>query len=126
LLTLAAYLLALLLGFLVGFFFEATIGMVGFWFLEVTSLLYIVNTLNFFVSGQMFPLDLLPDFWATLLKALPFQYLAYFPATVFLGKVTGMQLVYGLLGELIWALVFIGLSRGLYRFGLRRYSAYGG
>jgi ABC-2 type transport system permease protein len=126
LLTLAAYLLALLLGFLVGFFFEATIGMIGFWFLEVTSLLYIVNTLNFFVSGQMFPLDLLPDFWASLLKALPFQYLAYFPATVFLGKVTGMQLVYGLLGELIWAVVFIGLSRGLYRFGLRRYSAYGG
>ena len=34
--------------------------MVGFWFLEVTSFLYIINTLNFFVSGHMFPLDLLP------------------------------------------------------------------
>ena len=32
--------------------------MIGFWFLEVTSFLYIVNTLNFFVSGQMFPLGL--------------------------------------------------------------------
>ena len=35
-------------------------GMVGFWFLEVTSLLWIVTTLNYFISGQMFPLDLLP------------------------------------------------------------------
>ena len=34
--------------------------MVGFWFLEVTSLLYIVMTLNFFISGHMLPLDLLP------------------------------------------------------------------
>ncbi len=64
--------------------------MVGFWFLEVTSLLYIVMTLNFFISGQMLPLDLLPQPWSGLLKALPFQYMAYFPAVVFLGKVQGM------------------------------------
>jgi ABC-2 type transport system permease protein len=122
----AAYLASLLLAFLIGFFFEATIGMVGFWFLEVTSLLYIVNTLNFFVSGQMFPLDLLAHPWDTILKSLPFQYMAYFPAAVLLGKVQGWNLIYGLLGELTWAVVFIGLSRWLYNLGLRRYSAYGG
>ncbi len=122
----AAYLVSLLLGFLVGFFFEASIGMVGFWFLEVTSLLYIVNTLNFFVSGQMFPVDLLPHPWDTILKALPFQYMAYFPAAILLGKIQGRELLYGLLGDAAWALVFIGLSRWLYRLGLRRYSAYGG
>jgi ABC-2 type transport system permease protein len=124
--TLGGYVIALLLGFLVGFFFEASIGMVGFWFLEVSSLLYIVQTVNFFVSGHMFPLELLPSFWATLLRALPFQYLAYFPAAVFLGKIQGMDLVYGLLGAVSWAVFFIGLSRWLYRLGLRRYSAFGG
>ena len=45
-LTLAAYAVSLVLAFLVGFFFEASVGMVGFWFLEVTSLLYIVMTLE--------------------------------------------------------------------------------
>jgi ABC-2 type transport system permease protein len=124
--TFVGYLVALVLGFVIGFFFEAAIGMVGFWFLEVTSFLYVVNTLNFFVSGQMFPLDLLPPFWAGLLKALPLQYMAYFPATIFLGKVTGQRLVIGLLIEAAWSLVFILLSRWLFRVGLRRYSAYGG
>ncbi len=123
---LAAYAVSLLLAFVIGFFFEATIGMLGFWFLEVTSLLYVVNTLNFFVSGHMFPLDLLPPAWAALLKALPFQYMAYFPTAVILGKVQGIDLVYGLLQELAWAVAFIVLARGLYRIGLRRYSAYGG
>jgi ABC-2 type transport system permease protein len=122
----AAYVVTLLLGFLIGFFFEAAIGMVGFWFLEVTSLLYIVNTLNFFVSGQMFPVDLLPHPWDQILKALPFQYMAYFPAAILLGKVKGAQLIYGLLGEAAWVLGFVLLSRWLYRLGLRRYSAYGG
>lgn len=124
--TFAGYVAALLLAFLVGFFFETCIGMVGFWFLEVTSLLYVVNTVNFFVSGHMFPLDLLPPFWAAALKALPFQYLAYFPAAVFLGKVRGPALANALLAELAWALFFLLLSRGLYRLGLRRYSAFGG
>jgi ABC-2 type transport system permease protein len=125
-LTLAAYVASLFMAFLIGFFFEASIGMIGFWFLEVTSFLYVINTLNFFVSGQMFPLDLLPPFWASLLKALPFQYLAYFPAAVFLGKIQGWDLFYGLLIQLAWAVGFMGLARVLYRQGLRHYSAYGG
>jgi ABC-2 type transport system permease protein len=125
-LTLAAYILSLLLAFLIGFFFEACIGMVGFWVLEVTSLLWIVTTLNYFISGQMFPLDLLPPFWRTVLKLLPFQYMAYFPAVVFLGKVQGEDLLRGLLAEAAWALALVLLARWLYHRGLRRYSAYGG
>lgn len=124
--TALAYVASLFLGFLVGFFFEAALGMAGFWFLEVTSLLYIVNTVNFFVSGQMLPLDVLGEPWASLLKALPFKYLAYFPAVVFLGKVRGWDLVGGLLAQAGWAAFFVVLARVLYRRGLRRYSAYGG
>jgi viologen exporter family transport system permease protein len=125
-LTLLAYAASLLLAFVIGFFFEAAMGMVGFWFLEVTSLLWVVNTVNYFISGQMFPLDLLGPPWDTILKWMPFQYLAYFPAIVFLREVQGRALVEGLLMELAWAVVLILLSRWLFARGLRRYSAYGG
>lgn len=125
-LTLLAYAAALLLAFAIGFFFETSMGMAGFWFLEVTSLLWVVNTVNYFVSGQMFPLDLLGPPWDIVLKWLPFQYLAYFPAMVFLGEVRGRALIEGLLLELAWAVLLIGLSRWLLARGLRRYSAYGG
>src|SRR4051812_10375412 len=59
--TLAAYVASLLLAFVVGFHFEVCIGMVGFWLLEVSSLMYVVMTVNYFISGQMFPIDLLPS-----------------------------------------------------------------
>lgn len=126
LMTFIAYFVSLLLAFLVGFYFEACIGMVGFWLLEVTSLLYIVNTLNYFVSGHMFPIDLLPNDLVRILKLLPFQYMAYFPAAVFLGKVQGNALWQGLLAELAWVVILFVLARLLFRIGLRRYSAYGG
>jgi ABC-2 type transport system permease protein len=124
--TMAGYVAALLMAFLIGFFFEASIGMIGFWFLEVTSFLYVINTVSFFVSGHMFPLDLLPAPWASILKALPFSYLAYFPTMVFLGKIRGAELAWGLAIAATWAVVFIALANGLYRRGLRYYSAYGG
>lgn len=124
--VLLAYFASLLLGFLLGFYFEAMIGMLGFWVLEVTSFLYVINTLNYFLSGHMFPIDLLPGIWADALRILPFQYLAYFPARIFLGKVDGTELVIDLLIEVAWVLAFIVLTRGFFRVGLRRYSAYGG
>src|SRR5262249_54010253 len=101
-LTLLAYVASLLLAFVIGFFFEASMGMVGFWFLEVPSLLWVVNPFNYFLSGQLSPLDLLGPPWDIILKWLPFQYLAYFPAVVFLREVEGAALVEGLLMELAW------------------------
>ncbi len=124
--TLAAYCVSLLMGFLLGFFFEACVGTIGFWLLEVTSFLYIINTLNFFVSGHMFPLDFLPATAVTILKALPFQYLAYYPAMIFLGKVSGNELIWGLAIEAAWVVGLMVLARVLYNRGLVRYSAYGG
>jgi ABC-2 type transport system permease protein len=125
-LTMLGYVLSLSLAFLIGFFFEACLGMLGFWFLEVTSLLWVITTLNYFISGQMIPLDLMPPEVVFVLKSLPFHYLAYFPAMVFLGKIHGWELVQGLCIEVCWVAFFLLLTRILYRRGLRHYSAFGG
>ena len=124
--VLAAFLASLGMAFLLGFFLEATIGMIGFWFLEVSSLLFVYMLFSFFFSGHMFPLDILPEFWRGLVQIIPLQYLAYFPAAVFLGKVQGADLAWGLGVQLGWVLFFIFTSRLAFQLGVRRYSGYGG
>lgn len=121
-----AFVASLCMAFLLGFFLEATIGMIGFWFLEVSSLLFIYMLFSFFFSGHMFPLDMLPQPWSTVVMLIPLQYLAYFPAAVFLGKITGDALVSGLLMQLGWLITMIVACRLAYHFGTRRYSGYGG
>ncbi len=123
---LTAFVLSCLLGFLLGYFMDLCIGLVGFWFLEVSSLLFIYMLLNFFLSGHMFPLDLLDEPWKTMVDWLPFKYMAYFPAAIFLGKVPSDQLWWQVGTEALWLLGLIGLSRVLYSRGLKRYSGYGG
>jgi ABC-2 type transport system permease protein len=124
--VLAAFVVSLVLAFLLGYFLDLCIGLIGFWFLEVSSLLFIYMLLNFFLSGHMFPLDLLPEPWRTGVDYLPFKYLAYFPAAIFLGKVEPSQLWYQVGVEVLWLVGLVSLARLLYARGLRRYSGYGG
>ena len=88
--------------------------MIGFWFLEVSSLLFVYMLFNFFFSGHMFPIDMLDKVnlfglvsLGTIVRLLPLQYLAYFPCAVFLGKITGPDLAWGLVIEVAWVVFFI-------------------
>ena len=127
--VLAVFFASLFLSFLLGFYLECCIGLIGFWFLEVTSLTFIYMLMNFLLSGHMFPLELLPAEpfnIRQIVEYLPFKYLAYFPAAVFLGKIEGAELYRGLLAEIGWVVFFIVLSRVLWHRGIKRYSGYGG
>jgi ABC-2 type transport system permease protein len=121
-----AFVLSLLMAFVLGFLMDLCIGLIGFWFLEVSSLLFVYMLLNFFLSGHMFPLDLLPSPWNQMVQFLPFKYLAYFPAAVFLGKVPAESLWAEIALEFAWLVALTVAARVLYARGLRRYSGYGG
>jgi ABC-2 type transport system permease protein len=124
--TFVAFLVSLVLGFMLGFYLEAWIGLIGFWFLEVSSLLFVYMLLSFFLSGHMFPIDILPEPWESIVSYLPFKYLAYFPAAVYLQKIQGWDLVIEMCVLVGWTLFFYVLTRVCYHRGLVRYSGYGG
>jgi ABC-2 type transport system permease protein len=132
--TILAFLLSLGLSFLLGFFMEATLGMLGFWFMEVSSIVFGYMLVQYLLSGHMFPIDMLAGIptgipglsLADLVAWLPFQYTAYFPAAVWLGKVQGGELVRLLLLEAAWVGVMIVACRIAWSRGTRRYSGFGG
>lgn len=120
------FLASLIMGFLIGFFLEAAIGMIGFWFLEVSSLLFLYMLFSFFLSGHMFPLTLLPEWIEPFVNFLPLKYLAYFPAAVFLGKIPEDELPMEMAIQAAWLVFFIVVCRFAYSRGVARYSGYGG
>lgn len=121
-----AFILSLLLGFLVGFLLESLIGLIGFWFLEVSSLLFIYMMFNYFLSGHMIPLDWLPAWITCWIHYLPFKYLAYFPVAVYLEKIPAQNLWTEMGVLFLWVIgLFIANRIAMHR-GLKRYGAYGG
>ena len=124
--VMAAFVASLLMGFLLGFLLESLLGLVAFWFLEVSSLLFIYMMLNYFLSGHMIPLDFFPEPFSTWMQALPFKYLAYVPPAIFLGRYEPHELPGLLLGEAVWIVGLLIANRWLLARGVRRYGAFGG
>ena len=124
--VMAAFIVSMVLSFFLGFFLEAALGLIGFWTLEISSLLFIYMLFNFFFSGHMFPLDIIPEPYQSIVQFLPLKYLAYFPAAVFLGVIPQEELWREIAVEAGWVVFFIVFSRWLMNAGYRRYSGFGG
>lgn len=123
---LAVMLAALLLSFLQGFLFNCLMGLLAFWFLETSSLMYLVMTLEYFLSGHMFPLSLLPAGLSQIITWMPFAYETYYPTLILVGKISGAPAGRVLLGQALWIGVLSALVAWTWRRGLRRYAAFGG
>jgi ABC-2 type transport system permease protein len=124
--TLFALLASLVMSFLVGFYIESLIGLCAFWYLEVSSLVFVYMMLNYFLSGHMIPIDWLPSPISDVILFLPFKYLAYVPAAIALGRYSPSQLWLELVFEFLWVIGLWRLNRWVLERGLHRYSAFGG
>lgn len=120
-----AFVVSLLMSFVVGFLIESLIGLIAFWFLEVSSLIFIYMMLSYFLSGHMIPLEWLEQ-WIPFVNYLPFKYLAYTPAAIMLGRIPPGQLPLELLIQAAWIAVLLMMNRIAFNRGVRRYSSYGG
>lgn len=118
----ASVLLAGALQFLIAY----TVALLAFWLLEITTLVFIIYSFEYFLSGRVFPLDMLPAWAQGFVKWSPFTYEMYFPVQIFMGRVKGAALAEGFMIQAGWVLVFYCAARLLWRAGLRRYHAVGG
>ena len=121
----AAFVASLLMSFAVGFLIESLIGLIAFWFLEVSSLIFIYMMLSYFLSGHMIPLEWLEQ-WIPFVNYLPFKYLAYTPAAIMLGRIPADQLPRELFIQALWIAALLMMNRIAFNRGVRRYSSFGG
>ena len=108
------------------FFLAYAVAMLAFWILEISTVVFIIFSFEYFLSGHLFPLDLLPRWLGEVLVWLPFTYELYFPVAVFQEKVAGDALVKGLLIQAGWVAVAWAVGRIMWTKGLQRFQAVGG
>ena len=118
--------LSLILTALLQFFISYAMAMLAFWLLEISTFIFILFAFEYLASGHLFPLDVLPPMMKNLLYFTPFPYQLYFPISIYMGKVTGMDLWRGLGVQLMWVLLAYGFARFMWARGVKKYSAFGG
>jgi ABC-2 type transport system permease protein len=108
------------------FFIAYSLAMIAFWVLEISTLIFIVYSFEYFLSGQVFPLDIMPDWLQGFLHWSPFTYELFFPVQVCMERVRGAALVEGLCIQAGWLALSYLAARVLWARGVRRYQAFGG
>ena len=119
------FLLSLVMAGAIQFLIAYSLAMLAFWILEISTVVFILYSFEYFLSGKLFPLDTVPGIAGIVLKFLPFPYELCFPVAVLMEKIQGFQLWSGLMIQVTWVLLCYLLARALWKSGLRRYEAVG-
>jgi ABC-2 type transport system permease protein len=120
------FLVSLVLAALLQFFISYTMALLAFWLLEISTLIFILFAFEYLASGHLFPLSMLPPGLQHVLFFTPFPYQLYFPAAVYMGKISGTQMEAGLLVQFSWVLAAFALARFAWSRGIKKYAAFGG
>lgn len=126
-LSLLSFLLALALANLIFFLLLFIVNSIPFWAPEMGwgGHFLLTAILIEFLSGAIFPLDVLPSVIQSVLSYTPFPYLIFFPLQVYLGKVSTLVLIKGLTVSVVWVVVLWFAMKGVWKKGLKAYQAYG-
>jgi ABC-2 type transport system permease protein len=124
-LAVVAAIVSVLIAFLVDFVWRFSISLLSFWIEDTYGLHLLYRRFLMLLGGMLIPLEAYPERVAAVLRLLPFQYLVYQPARIFvLGDISAWPRV--VLAQILIAVVGLVPLLLIYRFGLRRVAAQGG
>ena len=118
-------LLALLGTWVLNFCITALIGLSAFIVEDVAPFVWIYQKFIFILGGFLIPLDFYPNWLQTIAKALPFAYMVYGPAKLFVAPSTDL-LISILSSQLLWIVILGSILVLAYRRGVTYLTVNGG
>lgn len=122
----AAFLASVVLSFLI----VAAINFaVGTFALRLNSILGLLRAKFFLLelfSGLLLPISFFPHPFQKVFSVLPFEYISYVPVLIYLGKMTGPQVLRALAVQVFWVAALLGLGDGMWRWASRKITIQGG
>ena len=100
------------------FFITYSLAMMAFWILEISTIVFIVYSFEYFLGGQMFPIDIMPAGVQAVMKWLPFYYELFCPIAIFLERLKGAEMAQALAIQAGWLLISWAVARAMWKRGL--------
>jgi ABC-2 type transport system permease protein len=120
------FIFTVLIGVFISFAIGYLIALVAFWFLTTFAIRWTVGGLIKIFSGTFFPLWFFTPSWSAVANVLPFKFLGFVPAAVYLGKMSSEDIYLNLILGTLWLIILYGSLSMLWMKALRRLSIQGG
>jgi ABC-2 type transport system permease protein len=118
-------LLSVLLAIILAISMNFLIGVTAFWIEDISAFRWIQDKLIFVLGGMLIPLSFFPLFLQKIALVLPFSYVAYAPAYMFVNFSVSF-FVETVLIQILWITLFVAGASLLYNLGAKRVSINGG
>ena len=121
-----ALMLALILSLLVSFSWRFLVNLAAFWTPNALGIGRFAFGLSWVLSGFFLPLRFHPDWFVRLAELTPFPATVNTVVEIYLGVLTGPDLLNALLGQLLWLVVLVLAGKLVLHAGVRRLVIQGG
>lgn len=92
---------------------------------KVQSLIVVKNFVLWFLSGELFPVDLMPEPWRGIVMSLPFCNAVYIPIGYITGRIGLEEVLRGWLTVVVCIIFMIPVCQMVWRQGLKSYVGTG-
>lgn len=116
---------SLVLGHLVSFFFVVAMSMLALFVQEASSIFELYYFPMLFLSGQVFPVSLLPEWARRLTHLFPFYFTSGAPTEILIGRVPDSAVPGILWAQIGWIALCAVAAKVLWSRGLRHYTGVG-
>lgn len=113
-------------GFVCKFLEQFMIASLAFWTEAIFGVRDVVVAVSQLLAGSLIPVSVMPGIARAIASVLPFQFILFVPAAIYLGQYSRLQSLGMLALQAAWIGVLFSGSRLLWRRGLARYEAWGG
>lgn len=120
------FLVALIIALLVSFAMGLVLALLAFWFLTTFHFIWTDAALLTLFGGAQLPLWFFPDTLEMVARLLPYQFVAFVPAAIYLGEISGAELLQTLALGVVWIGVLGGGAHLLWSAAIRRLTLQGG
>jgi ABC-type uncharacterized transport system permease subunit len=124
--ALGLFVVSFALGYGVNFFLNFLMNSVAFWTLETFALQLMVRWISDLLSGQVIPLSLFPGPLGRAINDLPFAAIYSTPLRIYIGQLSGAEVMPALAAQALWLAAFTGLGIVVWRRAQRRVVVQGG
>jgi ABC-2 type transport system permease protein len=109
--TWVLFLITAFIGFLIRYCIEMSFSFLSFFLVETGGIVDVFYFAMSLLSGSVIPLWFFPEWLEKMAIYLPFQGIYYIPNSIFIGRITGIEIALSIAIQIFWLLVCYAILR---------------
>ncbi|MGM9975054.1 MAG: ABC transporter permease [Clostridiaceae bacterium] len=120
------YIVSLLLGFIINFYYSYAFGLLSFKITNMWGMSQVMGAIMRLLSGALIPITFFPKVIQSIIGFFPFSSLIYTPTMIYLGKLAGAELIKALALQLFWVVIMAMIARLIWKALVKNITILGG